>query len=54
MSESGEKNKVFKFEFGGMFMFYSGRNLGEALKQLIKDRPNYLDMLESITKMPEK
>lgn len=41
--------KLFKFEMGGMYVFYSGRNLGEALKQFIKDRPNYIDILESIT-----
>jgi hypothetical protein len=41
--------KIFKFEMGGMYMFYRGRNLGEALQQFIKDRPGYIDMLESIT-----
>lgn len=41
--------KTFKFEMGGMYVFYSGRNLGEALQAFIKHRPNYIDMLESIT-----
>lgn len=44
--------KIFKFEMGGMYIFYSGMNLGEALKQFLKDRPNYIDILESITEEP--
>lgn len=41
--------KTFKFEMGGVFVLYSGRNLGEALKKFLEDRPNYVDMLEEIT-----
>jgi hypothetical protein len=48
-SQMDKPYKTFKFEMGGMYMFYRGRNLGEALQQFIKDRPNYIDMLESIT-----
>ena len=33
-------------------MFYWGTNLGDALRQFIKDRPNYLDMLERIDEEP--
>lgn len=46
--------KRFKFEMGGMFMFYMGRNLGEALQRFMLDRPSYIDMLESITEEPIK
>jgi hypothetical protein len=46
--------KVFKFEMGGMFMFYSGRNLGEAIRDFIRDRPKYVELIESITEEPRK
>ena len=41
--------KTYKLEFGGMYIFYSGRNIGEAIAQMIKDRPHYLKDLESVT-----
>lgn len=41
--------KNFKFEMGGMYVFYGGKNLGEAIKAFVKDRPNYIGMIESIT-----
>lgn len=44
--------KQYKLEFGGMFMFYWGKNIGEAIAQMIKDRPHYLKDLESITEIP--
>jgi hypothetical protein len=45
--------KRYKFELGRMYyIFYSGRNMGAAIKEFIKDRPNYLDMIESITEEP--
>lgn len=46
--------KRYKLEFGGMFMYYWGKNIGEALATMIKDRPNYLHDLESITEEPLK
>lgn len=46
--------KRFKFEFGGSYIFYFGRNLGEAIQELIKHRPDYLKDLESITEEPVK
>lgn len=44
--------KTFKFEMGGMFVFYSGENLGKAIQAFIKHRPNYLDLVEAITEEP--
>ncbi len=44
--------KRFKFEFGGMFMFYFGENIGEAIAKMIKDRPNCLKDLTAITEYP--
>ena len=41
--------KRFKFEMGGMYVFYSGNNLGQAIQEFIRHRPNYVDMIESIT-----
>ena len=39
---------------GGMFVFYFGRNLGEAIKTFIKDRPTYVDLIEQIIEEPIK
>lgn len=46
--------KRFKFECGGMFVLYFGKNLGEAIKQFVAHRPNYIDMIETITEEPVK
>ena len=41
--------KTFKFEMGGMFVFYSGETLGKAILAFIKHRPNYVDLITAIT-----
>ena len=47
--------KRYKFEFGGMYVFYMGKNLGEAIKALLEHRGyTYLIGLESITEEPFK
>lgn len=46
--------KRFKFEMGGMFMYYHGKNLGEAIKSFIAQRPNYIELIETITEEPYK
>lgn len=46
--------KRFKLEFGGMFMYYWGNTVGEAIAKMIADRPNYLKDLERITEEPLK
>jgi phage FluMu gp28-like protein len=44
--------KRFKFEMGGMYVFYFGTNLGEAIREFIKYRSQYLEMIEQITEEP--
>lgn len=44
--------KRFKFELGGMYVYYFGENLGRAIAEFVKHRPNYVDMIESITEEP--
>jgi hypothetical protein len=46
--------KRFKFEMGGMYVYYFGDNLGKAIAEFIKHRPTYLDMVETITEEPIK
>jgi hypothetical protein len=47
--------KCFKFELGGMYIFYFGENIGQAILEFLANRgPNYLKDLESITEEPIK
>lgn len=46
--------KVFKFEMGGMYTVYAGKNLGDALQKFIADRPTYIHEIESITEYPAR
>jgi hypothetical protein len=47
--------RSFKFEFGGSYIFYSGRNLGEAIRELIKHRGlDKVMQIESIEEQPAK
>lgn len=41
--------KTYKFEMGGMFVFYRGINLGEAIEAFVKHRPTYVKLIETIT-----
>lgn len=44
--------KRYKFELGGMYVFYFGTNLGKAIQAFIKHRPDYIWMIEQITEEP--
>ncbi len=46
--------KRFKFELGGSYIYYTGDNLGKAIKAFIEHRPNRVEEIEEITEEPLK